>query len=201
MLGTVAIIVALVAGGCGGGGGGDGNGNGNGNGNGGAVIGPGPGAPAAAVPNEPGIDTQDTRDAPLADDPTANDVSNVSRSLLEGLADEENRDSAQDIQDALDTWATRLNVNRNDGAAQFGLGLLGALAGIYNTGVQLGYTQADLFDELDPTAIGTLALKDLLEVEKVIGAPVAAFFFRPDGVTPKDLLAKSEHPGGDRRRP
>ncbi len=189
MVGTVVIIVAVLAAGCGG--------DGNGNGNGGVVIGRGPGAPAPVVPDEPanGVDTTNARSAPLATNPTANDVSSGSRSRLEGMVDAENRASAQDIQEALDDWTARANLERNDGAAQLGIGLVLAVAGLYNTAIQLGYTEEDIFGELNPAGLAESALKDLLDVEKVIGAPIAAFFFRPDALTPKDLLAKSDIPG------
>jgi hypothetical protein len=160
-------------------------------------IGPGPGPPADVVPDEPGIDTQTARSAPLAAAPTAGAVSAATRSLLEGLVDEENRDSQQDIQDLITALAAGATANRNDSAAQLGLALMMAVSGLYNAALDLGYTANDVFELLDPLALQQAAVTDLCQVQRTIAAPVRAYFFRPTGARPKDLLGKSPIPNLD----
>ncbi len=123
------------------------------------AIGPGPGAAADIIPTELGISTTAARNAPLATAPDADNVRQAVTNEFDALMDNP-PDSLAELQTLLTQFTGWANQDPDDPAAQFGLALMTAMAGLYNTGIDAGFIEADIFAmlpaSLDKSATGSL---------------------------------------------
>ncbi len=112
-------------------------------------IGPGPGPAASTIPSEPGISTVAARAVPLATSPSASDVDPRAVEAMKSFAADP-PDTEAELEAVLTQFVDLASANPDDAAAQAGLAVSIAIAGIYNAGIDAGYAPADLLELLGP---------------------------------------------------